>query len=332
MDKKYINIMDFIQPEYSTTFILGARGVGKTISAFVESIKHCYDNDQKFIYMRRYQTEVDSLGINLPLISKLTGYTVEFKLTTDEDTGRKCKMITATKNKITKNLGYVMALSTASKFKSNDYTGTWIIIYDEFIDIRGAELKNENDLFLNFAMTVFRNFADYKALFLANATNLFNCYFINYNIMPTSKINKYKELGIKVVMYETSASLSTRNSTQLARLYNYSEKDKSALTNTFYIQSGFIKKTTNKSKAVATVLMGGKTWGLWNNKTEMIISNRIDKSIKNKVSLDELQDGYSLNRYYTVDIYGWLSRGQLYFNNQTTRGLWLKFLKEKKYL
>lgn len=332
MSDKYINIMDFVQPEYSTTFILGARGVGKTISAFVESIKHCYDNDQKFIYMRRYQTEIDSLGINLPLISKLTGYNVEFKLTNDEDTGRKCKMITATKNKTTKNLGYVMALSTASKFKSNDYTGTWMIIYDEFIDIRGAELKNENDLFLNFAMTVFRNFAYYKAVFLANATNLFNCYFINYNIMPTSKINKYKDLGIKVVMYETSASLSTRNNTQLARLYNYSEKDKSALTNTFYIQSGFIKNTTNKSKAVATILMSGEQWGLWNNGTEMIISSKIDPSSKNKISLDELMDGYILDRYYAMNIFGWLSTGKLFFNNEMTRGIWLKFLKEKNYL
>lgn len=40
---KYINIADFINDGFATTFILGARGVGKTIGAFVYMINNFND-------------------------------------------------------------------------------------------------------------------------------------------------------------------------------------------------------------------------------------------------------------------------------------------------
>lgn len=321
--------MDFVQDEYSTTFILGARGVGKTISAFVESIKHCWDNDQKFIYLRRYETEVDTLGLNLPLISKLTGLEVNYEVATDKNTGRRSKMITASKGKTKKNVGYVMALSTASKYKSNDYTGTYIIIYDEFIDIRNKEIKNEPVLFLNFAMTVFRDFNDYKALFLANATNLFNCYFISFNIFPNARVNRYRDKGIKVVMYETSPTLNGRNRSQLARLYMYSTQDLSALNNKFYIESGFLSKLTKHSKPVKILHLKNVDYCLWTERGKKIISTKIDPSLKKKESMDELIDGYVYDPILVVYIFGYVANGNLYFDNEKTRGIWMKYFKER---
>lgn len=273
MSKKYLDITDFLQPDYATTFIIGARGVGKTISSFVSEIKYCYEKDLKFIYLRRYQTEIDTLGLNLRLISKLTGLSVSIDEVKD-DTGRRTKMITAgiktgVKNKDgseqvkdKKNVGYLLALSVAAKYKSNDYTGTHIIIYDEFIDIRGRELKGETTLFLNFAMTVFRDFSKYKALFLANATNIFNCYFVDFNILPKGKVTKSRKLSIKIVMYQTSSELSKRNITPLAKLMNFVSEGDSSLTNNFVYETGFLGKQGSKAKCKAVMMYDDRIFGL----------------------------------------------------------------------
>lgn len=326
MSNKYINVMDFVDDTYSTTFILGARGVGKTISSFVESIKHCYENDETFVYMRRYDTEIDSLGINLPLISKLSGYDVNMTVVKDNNTGRRSKMITAEKNKVKKNVGYLVALSVASNYKSNAYINPWIVIYDEFIDIRGRELKNEPNLFVNFCSTFFRN-SPYRALFLANATDLFNTYFINFGVMPKGKVTKYKELGIKIVMYQNDNVKNNANS-PLNKLFFRLNADSPELTNKFIETNGFIETLEKSARPIKTIRLNDRDYGLWWSNKRYIISNKYDPSIKDKISIDKLEEGYVLDHLYVANLSGFLSVGDLAFDSEYTRGIWLKYLKE----
>ena len=341
MSKKYLDITDFLQPDYATTFIIGARGVGKTISSFVSEIKYCYEKDLKFIYLRRYQTEIDTLGLNLRLISKLTGLSVSIDEVKD-DTGRRTKMITAgiktgVKNKDgseqvkdKKNVGYLLALSVAAKYKSNDYTGTHIIIYDEFIDIRGRELKGETTLFLNFAMTVFRDFSKYKALFLANATNIFNCYFVDFNILPKGKVTKSRKLSIKIVMYQTSSELSKRNITPLAKLMNFVSEGDSSLTNNFVYETGFLGKQSSKAKCKAVMMYDDRIFGLWKDVHSYVLSTRYDPSCANKLSMDTVDDEYYYNPSFTITLVHFLITKNLVFSDELTRGLWFKLFKEKR--
>lgn len=331
---KYINVLDFMQPEYQTTYIVGARGVGKTISSIAESIKHCYENDQKFVYLRRRQTEIDNLGLNLKLLSDLTGCDIHFKTVKDKDTGRKTKMITATKDNKTKDVGYVLALSTSAYLKSTAFSNVWLIIYDEFIDPNGRELKNEVNLFMNFAMTVFRNFDDYKGLFLANATNIFNPYFVKYNMLPKGTITKSRYLKMKIVMYKTSASLTkSREESALVRMYNVANGcNNSDISNKFATKVGFIHKLSGSAVPKATYLLGDTEYGLWKQKRMMIISDKVEPSLKKKIAVDELTSGYVYDTYAILFIADWLSKGNLYFSNESVRGVWLQFLKDRRYI
>lgn len=321
---KYFNLSDFESSKYQTLFIIGARGVGKTVSTVSTMIKRCYKHHTKFIYLRRYQTEIDTLGFNLKLFSDLTGLTVEQKVVKD-DSGRKVLMLTANNQAV----GYLLALSVASRYKSNDYSNTELIVYDEFIDIRNRELKNEVNLYLNFAMTVFRDFNKYRAVFLANATNLFNCYFVDFNTFPRSRITNYKKLGIKIVMYEETAELKERDSSSLARLVRVAGDGDSSLDNEFKQQNGYLKDLSGKTKALAIVSLEGKTYGLWKDQDVNILSQKVDPSNTHKISVDELDEDWRYDPAILVNLSNMLKNNHLYFDSEFVRGVWLKALKEK---
>ena len=55
-NKKYIDVAQFQQEEYPVTFIIGARGVGKTISSLSQKLKANWANHTMFIYLLRYQS------------------------------------------------------------------------------------------------------------------------------------------------------------------------------------------------------------------------------------------------------------------------------------
>ena len=58
MQNKYFDITNFYDSNYPTTFVLGARGVGKTVSSLAWLIKKSYKDKTKFVYLRRYQVEI----------------------------------------------------------------------------------------------------------------------------------------------------------------------------------------------------------------------------------------------------------------------------------
>lgn len=323
MADKFIDVSQFLADGYATTFIVGARGVGKTVSSLVYAIKKAYEANEKFIYLRRYQTEIDTLGLNLKLLSDLSGHKVAMEQVPD-DSGRTSFMLTAD----SKPVGYLLALSVASKYKSTDYTGVFIIIYDEFIDIRGRELRGEVNLFLNFAMTVFRDFSKYKALFLANATDVFNCYFIAFNLIPRGKITKDKKLSIKIVMYQTSAELNKRNKTPLAKLVYALDSDDPALSNDFHITENYIQKQQPDAKCIYVMHLQGKDYGLWKG-DYYTLSPKFDPSAP-KVSIDGLEPEYDFRPYYISSIAAMLIGHALSFSDLVARGVWLKYLKEKR--
>ena len=131
-NKKYINPADFQQERYPVTFIIGARGVGKTIGALKDKLLKNYENKTMFIYLRRYQTEIDTASFNLTLLSQLIGHVVSRNVAEDRN-GRKFESLLVDNVPVC----YLLSLSTASKYKSNDYSLVTEIVYDEFIDPRG---------------------------------------------------------------------------------------------------------------------------------------------------------------------------------------------------
>ena len=327
-NKKYINPADFQQDRYPVTFIIGARGVGKTIGALKDKLLKNYENKTMFIYLRRFQTEIDTASFNLTLLSQLIGHVVSRNVAEDRN-GRKFESLLVDNVPVC----YLLSLSTASKYKSNDYSLVTEIIYDEFIDPRGRELKNETRLFLNFAMTVFRDFSKYKALFLANATNLYNCYFLDFEILPKYRITKFSKLGIKLVMYDTSEELYKEHKHSiLGRQVELIEgANNSSLENNFDNQyDDFIAKLSKKAKYRATLRLDNIDYGLYQEKHYAVVSNKADLSFTTAYSMrmDDASDDRPVIDYRQIMIMiNNFKNGQLRFSDVKTRSQWLKFFK-----
>ena len=327
-NKKYINPADFQQDRYPVTFIIGARGVGKTIGALKDKLLKNYENKTMFIYLRRYQTEIDTASFNLKLLSELIGHVVSRNVAEDRN-GRKFESLLVDNVPVC----YLLSLSTASKYKSNDYSLVTEIVYDEFIDPRGRELKNETRLFLNFAMTVFRDFSKYKALFLANATNLYNCYFLDFEILPKYRITKFSKLGIKLVMYDTSEELYNEHKHSiLGRQVELIEgANNSSLENNFDNQyDDFIAKLSKKAKYRATLRLDTIDYGLYQEKHYAVVSNKADLSFTTAFAMrmDDASDERPVIDYRQIMIMiNNFKNGQLRFSDVKTRSQWLKFFK-----
>lgn len=325
---KYINIADFINDGFATTFILGARGVGKTIGAFVYMINQFKENGSKGIYLRRYQIEVEKAGIDAGLLSELTGSEITRETIEIESVDYDFILVDG------EPAIYMLALNTLGKYKSSAFPGVSIIIYDEFIDIKNRELKNETDIFYQFAMTIYRDFRKYKALFLANNTNIFNCYFLDLEVLPKGRVTKFREDSIKIIAYETSSILDNeRNNTPLARIVRKLEGEES--TSLDNIPKGnyedFIRRIPKNVKYTRTYKLNGAMYGEFFDGTNYYISNKCDKNYKLKeaLSYDDVDEYFKLvdgEKYYTLRAY--FLGGKVFFTNVKTRSMFIKRFKK----
>lgn len=298
-----------------------------TISSFTEAIKTFKKTGKRSIYMRRFDTEIERTAIDLSLIGSLTN---------TEVAREKVKINGVNTDVITVDgepAIYMIALSVAGKFKSNAFPNIDLIMMDEFIDMNGRELKDETNKFLQFAMTVFRDMNNFKALFVANATNLFNCYFLDLEMLPTAKITRNKELGVKIVMYETSEELKQEQlSTKLARIVEHVEGDNgSSLTNTFKGNfDTFIRKLEKNDKYLGTYKLNDTLYGAYKHGKDVLISPKADSNFKFKCALSygDVDEEFGLvtwERYQTLRQL--FFRQHVFFTDIRTRTIFMKRFK-----
>lgn len=347
---------DFLKPNndpYMWTFVIGGRSVGKTVNSLAQNIKFCYENDKRFIYMRRWQADFDRSGghIELPLISKLSGYDVQIKLF-DDGTGNKRQMIVAGHAKETtdkkgktkivledaKGVGYFVALSTAQKTRSSAWPGVWLIIYDEFIPPDGRELPKgqEWDAYVGFLQTVFRDPRKAKSLFIANAVpgGEFNSYFIKLNLYPKGKVTRDRGRGVKIIQYAENQNLvEERKTSQLYKILESTGDASNDFTQAHFVYGeDFIKSLTGKSKIKIIYKLGNKLYGLWYNKDNgYILSQKFDNSCQAKFVLDEIDPNgdFAYDRAQVFKLGDFLRSNALFFDDPVTRGTFLNFLKEE---
>lgn len=324
---KYINIKQFQSDNYPYTFIIGARGVGKTINSLKDKILSNYKNKTMFIYLRRYQSEIETTNFNLSLLDELTGLKITRCKLGQGKNAADCLWVNG------QPVCFLLSLSTASKYKSNDYSNVTEIVYDEFIDARGRELKNETKLFLNFAMTVFRDFSKFKALFLANATDLYNCYFLDFEVMPKSKITKFSNLGIKIVMYQMDSNLYNEHmKSYLGRLVEKIEGENgSSLHNDFdNAFNDFLCKLSKKARYQATLKLNGEQYGLYQDENAFVISKKVDPQYKTRYAmlLDDTDNETAAIDYKMVTkLVNEFKNVHLFFTDVKTRSNWIRFFK-----
>ena len=157
----YIDMRKIIRPRYPFIFVIHGRATGKTYGA----LSYVLDEDKRFIFMRRTQSQADLISRDdfspfkpimedrpgLLLTSQpLNKYTTGIYRATHNDAGKLTPEGDA--------LGYICALSTISNLRGFSLENVEIMIFDEFIPERHERLiRSEGSALLNAYETINRN-------------------------------------------------------------------------------------------------------------------------------------------------------------------------------
>lgn len=200
----YLDVGELTPHVQPFTWIWGGRGIGKTFG-FLEYVR--YKKPQKFLLIRRTQTQIDLLskpmynpfkavdaahgGCTIVQKDKLAG--VFYNGIRQED-GSYCPSGSP--------VGYALALSTIHNVRGIDLSDVEVIIYDEFIPERHERpIRNEYGAFLNAVETVARNRElqgrpPVQFIGLTNANSLGNPYFIGLGVIR--RVDRMLQTGTEI--------------------------------------------------------------------------------------------------------------------------------------
>lgn len=227
-------------------FVMGNRSAGKSFAWKCYCIDRFLKKGEQFIYMRRYDNELDNIKTLFDDIKDIKYPNVDFYI--------KGKEIYINGELA----GWAVPLSIAYKFKSSSYVNVGTIMFDEFLSETKRYLKDEVDMAMNFYQTVARGggkaIRKVKFIFIANAVSVFNPYFSNLNIIPKEGYTKSKSYVVELFTNE-SVNKEIAES-QFYDLIKDTKYGQYAMLNSFYLDSNsFVGKEslTNASRYVATL-------------------------------------------------------------------------------
>ena len=312
-------------------FILGERGVGKTYGAIKFCINKFKKRNKKFIYLRRYKTELkesvphffDAINANHEFNNKL--YSKDNKFYCDD-----------------KVCGYAIPLSTAIILKSTSFADVDTIIFDEFIIDKGTYhyLSNEVEQMLDIIETIGR-LRDIKVIFLGNAITISNPYFTYFNLtLPYNKDIKTFKHGLIVVNYiKNEEYRKVKRQTKFGMLIKDTNYGKYAIDNEFLRDNKtFIEKRSKASKLIMVLKFNDNFYGVWRdaNKEYLYISKDYNPNFRYIYTFDSASHDYFtiLTRFKTNSflstIMAHYKLALLRFDNQKIKNTFMKFI--DKYL
>lgn len=207
MAKKFYSIdnINKINAEYK--LLLGGRNIGKSYAVKHYVLKQCFDNNEEFVYLRRW--EIDTLVKN----SKRYFTDADIKgITNGEYNGVNIKggeiffINTDDKGKITKRrlIGYVHALNLAEHYKSGILPKVKYIIFEEFITNKGY-IQNEPDELLQYTSTIFRTW-DGVVFLVGNTISKLCPYFNEWKLDTIGNMKMYD-----IKLFEQTMLIQTEN-------------------------------------------------------------------------------------------------------------------------
>ena len=201
----YVDIRSILADDerYTFVWIIGGRATGKTYTA----LKTFIEDNIRFIYMRRRQTQVDLIKTPefnpFKKLNKNEGWTITPAPITKNHSGF---YVGKEEEGILKPtgapLGYAMALSTISGLRGFDASDIDIWCYDEFIAERNERpISNEGSAFLNAYETINRNRElegdkPLRFLGLSNSNTAANDIFLYLHL--TEVVEKMKKKGQRI--------------------------------------------------------------------------------------------------------------------------------------
>lgn len=310
-------------------FIIGERGVGKSYGIKKHVVKHFLKTGRKFIYLRRFETELNKtlkgneFFKDIETDSELIKYKFNVsghKLMCD---GKQC--------------GYAIPLSKASIYKSVPFPDVDYIIYDEFLITTNTYhyLQDEPMQLLDFIETVARLRDNIRVFLLGNNISIVNPYFDYFNItLPyNSDIKTFKKGTILINYIKNQAYRNKKRASRFGSLidgttYGAYAIDNEALTD----DSTFIKKKSNKAKYLFNIKLNNVVYGVWRDLmiNEMYISKSCDLNSltitlsNNNHDENSILVGKSSNLFKLIQVY--YQQGSLFFDNQNIKQNIIPFL------
>lgn len=273
-------------------FVVGDRGGGKSFGV----LKFCVDRFKKtgeqFIYLRRYDTELQE---SLPKVFnslKKEGYYPKDELKVSGN-NLYCDG---------KIMGYGVPLSTSMKKKSIPYPHVKWIIFEEFmVDGRSSRYigpgESEVDLFLNFYESVARlrdKKDEVRVIFIANAFSMVNIYFTFFKIRLKPPYKKYNRQGEHMIcIWQDESYREAKRQTRFYDIVRGTEFAEHAYENKFFMDSDhFIKKRPPSAEFHFGLAYMGKTYGVWTDwdKGYFYITNKTGSMNQNNVFSLTLDD------------------------------------------
>lgn len=237
--------------------VIGNRGCGKTYGAKKRAIKQFLEKGYQFIYLRRYETELDDVkeGLfnDINLNNEFPGHTITYK----GDAYFCDEML----------MGYCMALSRAHYYKSASFPMVYLILYDEcIIDESGTSryLKNEVRKLLDFYETIARMREGVIVFLLANALSIINPYTMFWNISMPYKSNIARKGEVLLQLVQDVDFIEAKKKTRFGKLIEGTEYASYSIDNKFLLDNdNFVSKKTDKSSYYFTFKYNGDLYGVW---------------------------------------------------------------------
>lgn len=329
----YYNYDKLLSRNSFLNFVIGERGVGKTLGAKKFCVTDFIKNGHEFVYIRRYKTELDKACSGFFKDLQACGYFDDLALTVKKDKGiYKFEMDGQV-------IGYGIALTTSVILKSTAFPNVKNVVYDEFLINQGTSyryLTDEVTQFLEVIESIGR-LRDLRIFLLGNATTVSNPYFAYFDLtLPyNSEFKMFKDGLICVNYIRNEEYRKAKRESKLGKLIDGTDYGSYAIDNKFlFDNNSFIAKKTSVSKFWATLIIDGTSVGIWRDfKTGFIyMSQQHDPN-------SPLQFACTLNDHKTNTIFLYYRKnpyvklilsafniGGLYFENQNIKNLCIKLI------
>lgn len=326
----YYNGGELLSKNRLFNFVIGNRGGGKTYHWKVRCIKDYLSSGKEFIWIRRYNTELENIRKWFDDISH------EFEGHQLEVTKKHIKV----DGKIA---GYVGALSTSQRLKSNAYPNVDKIIFDEFLIDKGSlrYIKGEVELMLELVETIFRmRDNNNKVVFVANAISIVNPYFTYFNIKPNLDKRFTLTKHIAIELYTNEEFIKNKKATRFGDMISGTKYGDYAIENKFLRDNySFVMERPKGSLVYAnTIIYNGISQGIWLCEGEdgyfLYVDNIVEKECTRTLSLsvDDLNENYKYIKNtnfkgHLEQMKFYFNEGKVFFDNIENKKLFYEYIK-----
>lgn len=249
---KYLDLTKALSYNKLFTFIIGARGVGKTYASKKHCINRFIKNGEQFVYIRRTKTDLKTIGQFFTDISNV------FPEHSFEAKNRNLYIDD-------KLAGFAFSLTTAATLKSTPFPDVGWIIFDEFIIDKGFQryLPNEVESFLEMYSTISR-LRDVRVIFLSNAITVTNPYFTYFDIDVVNDKEFFTSAEIVVQLVKNDDYANAVYETRFGRLVKDTNYAAYSIENKFLRDSSeFIAKRSTEATLIFNLHTSHDVYGVW---------------------------------------------------------------------